>query len=630
MSRSFAGAFDAESRLDVSRLDRLFAPDARSLLDHGELRATCRPPGADAGGILCLLDGHLDNADDLRLELEARTPPHDSIELLLADCWRRWGSELLPRLRGDFVLLLWDTERREGLLARDQLGARPCFVCERASGVYFASEIRDLLALLPTRPAPDATSVAHWISVSARTDLSTFYEGIERLAPGTALLFDRRGARRWRYWSARFCEPLDLGRDELVARVQAELERAVRRRLAPGAGASTGVLMSGGLDSSTVAAIAAAQTGAGVRACSAEFPEHAAADEAELIAELARALALPSLRATVVPGGLLASAVESIATWQTPLLGWGDFWALPLMRAAARDGVTVMLDGDGGDELFGVRDYLLADRLRQSHPLDVVSLARRLPGAGARPPRRQLAAMIGSRAFAGALPYGPHRLLQRAIDARRAPPWLRPAARRELLRSGDPMAWKRLDGPRWWGHAAYAMTQAIEQTGMFEHQRRRAALAGLEARHPLLDLDLVELCLQAPPRDSFDPWLNRPLLRSATRGLLPDSVRLRAGKARFESLIVDCLRGPDARAMRRLLLGPGAQIGAYVDVAAMRTGLLDSSALLEASPLSWMWQLWRLVNVECWLRAQDGSLDQLAPLMSPARVVIATPAVACS
>jgi hypothetical protein len=139
---------------------------------------------------------------------------------------------------------------------------------------------------------------------------------------------------------------------------------------------------------------------------------------------------------------------------------------------------------------------------------------------------------------------------------------------------------------------------------MFEHHRQRAAAAGLQARHPLLDLDLVALALRLPPLASFDRYRNRPLLRAALAGRLPDSVRRRPGKALFDSLVVDSLAGADGPLIRRLLTDPGAEIRAYVDQRRVRRDLLDSDRLRRERPFDWMCQVWRLTTAECWLRAQ--------------------------
>jgi asparagine synthase (glutamine-hydrolysing) len=600
MTRWLAGVFDPSDRADCSRLAGALAPHAATVLALGPLRIAHSGPASDTRLPLCLLDGFLDNASELRaaLELPADTPPEE----VLAAGWRRWGRGLPPRMRGDFALLIWDHEHAEGLLARDQLGVRSLFLHDAGGGLCFASEIRHLLALLPRRPAPDPVGVAHWLTMGQRPGSATLYAGIRRLNPGALLQLDRGGVREEPYWAPRFSEPLSESEPQLAARVRGALDRAVARRIA--VDGLTGVLMSGGLDSASVAAVAATQAPGRVCAYSAVFPEHPAVDESALIQELRDSLDLGGVTAEVRAGGMLASALESIEAWEMPLLSWGDFWALPLLRAAAAEGVAVTLGGDGGDELFGARTSLLADRLRAGHPLQAVALAHELPGAGNRPARRDVARIVAGTAVAGALPYRLHRLARRPFARRGAPGWLRPQAARDLLDSEDPLAWKRMDGPRWWAEVAHGLTRGVEEIGVFEHQRQRAASAGLEARHPLFDLDLVELCLRQPPLATFDRHRNRPVLRAAMAGLLPDAVRLRPQKALFDSVLVDSLAGPDEALARALLSDPGAELRAYVDQGELQRTLFDDAAQRRRQPFRWMWQLWRLSTAECWLRAQ--------------------------
>jgi len=535
---------------------------------------------AAGDGITCHLDGHLDER------------PAD-------------GTMSPEQLRGDFALVAWDPGRREGFLARDQLGVRPVFFAEVSGRLFFASELRDLLELLPATPGPDADGVAHWIALSTRPGTGTLYEGVERLGPGEMLRFGPGGVSRSRYWAPRFEEPLELAAGEWAERVREGLRVAVQRRLDPEAG--TGVLLSGGLDSASIAAVGAGSLSA----------------EAGLIGELRDALGLGGLVAEVRPGGLLASVFDYTAAWRAPLLGWGDFWTLPLLQAAAAGGIGTVLGGDGGDEVFAPRAYVLADALRSGQPRRVLQLARRLPGSGPHVGRRREAAMVARLALAGALPPRPAGWgLPGADDG--APAWLTRSARRRLRRSDDLDGWKRLDGPRWWAFAAHGISSGIESTGVFEHQRRRAAMAGLEARHPMLDLDLVELSLRQPPERTLDPRFSRPVLREAMAGLLPDSVRLRPQKALFESLIVSAMRGPDAAGIEEILTSPDAEVGAYVDREQMVATLFGTERVINAEPFRWMWQVWRLLTAEVWLRslAAGNRLPEPKIASSQARVEV--------
>jgi asparagine synthase (glutamine-hydrolysing) len=603
MTRWLAGTFDRGAQTDSTRLPRALAPHAATIAEQGQLQVAYSGEPSHERAPLCLLDGFLDNAAELASALDCQGTPDERV---LAAGWRRWGRELPARMRGDFALLVWDEERGEGLLARDQLGVRSLFLHDASGALFFASEIRHLLALLPRRPAPDPVSVAHWITMSNRPGSATLYEGVRRLDPGTVLALDRDGVRELRYWAPRFREPLSEAEPQLSEQVRVSLRSAVARKLSHEG--LTGVLMSGGLDSSSVAALAAAAAPGRVCAHAAVFPEHPAVDESALIAGLRESLSLPGVTAEVRAGGLLASAIESLAEWQLPLRSWGDFWALPLLRAAAASGVQVTIGGDGGDELFGARSLLLADRLCEGHPLQALALTRELPGAGDRPARRDVARIFANTAVMGALPRRLHELLLLQAERRATPAWLLERTRRDLPESDDPLAWKRLDGPRWWAQIAHGLTRGVEETGVFEHQRRRAASAGLEARHPLFDLELVELCLRLPPLATFDRYRSRPLLRAAMGGLLPDAVRLRPEKALFDSLLLDTLAGADDAAVRALLCDPRAELAAYVDLPAMRGALFDGA---ERS-FRWTWQVWRLASAECWLRAQSGGEEALA------------------
>ncbi len=598
MRRWILGAF-GPGGLGASRLAKALEPLEANTLESGALRLAYSGPPAHSLRPLCLLDGIIDNAAELRAELGLTGAVEE--EELLATGYRQLGAELPARLRGDFAVLLWDPERGEGLLARDQLGVQPMYIHESDGGVLFAGETRHLTAAMPRRPEPDRASLAHWIATSNRPGMQTLWTGVRRLHPGGALRFGPKEASERLYWEPTFEEPLELPSDRLAAEVREGLERSVLRRL--GGPGVTGVLMSGGLDSSAVAALCAQSDAGEVYACSGTFPDHPEADESKLIAELRAALGLPGPVLEARPGGLLASALEHLDAWQMPLLGWGDFWMLKLMRAAASEGVGTLLDGDGGDELFGPRSHVLADRLRGGHLLDARRLARELPGGGPHVPCRKVAGMLWEVGVKGALPFTPHDLRRGATVRRSAPSWLRPETLADLVASDDPFAWKRLEGPRWWAHAAHGITRGIEEAGVFEHQRRRAALAGLQARHPLLDLDLVSLALRQPPRATLDHRFSRPVLRESMAGLLPDSVRLRPAKARFEGLIADSLDGPDGTAVKEILTAPDLELAAYVDPRQMRRALFDSDELRRENRFRWMWQVWRLLTAELWLRS---------------------------
>jgi asparagine synthase (glutamine-hydrolysing) len=185
--------------------------------------------------------------------------------------------------------------------------------------------------------------------------------------------------------------------------------------------------------------------------------------------------------------------------------------------------------------------------------------------------------------------------------------WLRPAARAAVAGAGDDAAWWSEGRPRWQAQLAWLLTDGRAAMGMQDHLRRIAAESGVRAAHPLLDVDLIELMLGLPPQLGFDPELDRPLLRRAMTGLLPDAVRLRADKVSFNALLLDALVGPEAAAIDTVLTHPTPELAAVVEPGALRR-------LWHAGPSGhphggWAWSLevWRAFSAETWLRRGSGA-----------------------
>jgi asparagine synthase (glutamine-hydrolysing) len=329
-----------------------------------------------------------------------------------------------------------------------------------------------------------------------------------------------------------------------------------------------------------------------VHACSVTFPRHPAADESSLIAEVAATIRAERTTLPFQGGSALAAAERFIEEWELPPPVPNHFVWEPLTRAAALAGVRVMLDGEGGDEAFGLAPFLLADLVMRGRPLAALRYARAIPGA--RRSRRLMIEQLLEYGLLGAVPHGAHH------RAAAGPSWLAPRAR--ALLDHDRWRWKLADGPRWWAQLAYALTLQPERLGAWDYFRRRAASAGLTARHPLRDLDLVELVLGLRPELSFDAHLTRPLLREAMAGAVPDKVRLRAGKSLYDALAADALAGPDLAVARTLLAARDAEVRRYTEA--------DSVARLLCVPRGaasgWSRPVWRLATAELWLRREAG------------------------
>jgi asparagine synthase (glutamine-hydrolysing) len=600
VNRVLAGIFEPDGarapERSRERVRRALAGEGDASL-HADDRLTLAWTGggepAAAPGARCLLDG---------IVYEPRWD-----ERALAAAWAGEGEAALTRLRGDFAVILWEPETGRGILARDQIGGRSLVYAVRDGALLFATEVRNLLAMLDRRPAPDDAALTRWLALERVPRGATFYEGVRRLGPAELLPLEARPAPR-RWWRPEYRPPLRASRAEIVERLRGALENAVARR-SEGARRAA-VLLSGGLDSSAVAAF-----GAPAAAYSAVFPEHPSIDESALVDLLTDELALPGTRIAVRGGSVIAGSLEYLMRWELPPVSPNLFFWMPLLRRAAQDGTDVMLDGEGGDEVFGLSPGLIADRVLRGRLVSAFALTGEIPGAGPHPPLSSRLRLLRRYGVRDAAPPWLHRAVRRRRGAGHyAPEWFTDAAARAHFAADRSAEWKAADGPRWWAWLAQAAGQTEQPALVFDHVRRRTALAGLEARHPLVDVDVIELMLSAAPELSYDVLHSRPLLRECLAGLLPDEVRLRPQKSTFDALFQQCLAGTDLPAVRRLL-GPDAEVSRWIRLDVLRRALLDAGPPDHAGARRvWASNVWRTVTAECWLRFQRDP-DELSRLV---------------
>jgi asparagine synthase (glutamine-hydrolysing) len=599
-----AGVFDPHASPAQRRALLGATGSSDALLEDGPLTvAAAQGPRNGHGRIVCVLDGMIYEPE--RLGTALAEPATGRPETLIAKAWEQLGDRALELLRGDFTVLLWDSARQHGVVACDHLGTRSMSYAASGARLVFGSEVRDVLPLLPRRPEPDEAALAHWLAGAGPPGGRTLYAGVLRLLGGRCLRFSESGCGESAWWRPRYSPPISRSREELVETLLHLLEQSVRRRLTTDG--KTGFMLSGGLDSAAVAGVATGGgTTRGLRAYSAVFPNHPTVDETAFVDRLCDRFRLRSVRVEADVGPLLDEALDYLHTWQLPPSSPNLFFWMPLLRGAAADGVQVLLDGEGGDELFGVARWLVADKLRQRHPLTAWRLARRFPGAGDAPALRPLIDIVLQYGVRGVVPWRLHHAVRTARGPRRyAPQWLTPSAQRAYFESSDPWVWKQLTGPRWWAGLLEAMTNTEGAVVARDHVRRRAAIVGLDARHHLLDVDLVEFVLGIDPEEAYNPHLSRPLLRESVRGLVPDEVRRRPTKSTFDAVFHRSLVGPSWPSFVRLLSARDAEIRRYADAA-------DVEAMLRgpAPPQgrrAWSIALWRLATAECWLRAEAGA-----------------------
>jgi asparagine synthase (glutamine-hydrolysing) len=160
------------------------------------------------------------------------------------------------------------------------------------------------------------------------------------------------------------------------------------------------------------------------------------------------------------------------------------------------------------------------------------------------------------------------------------------------------------------------LARGIDAVGIFDHTRRRALDSGLHARHPFLDVDLIEFALAMPPEITFDPSHSRLLFRESLDGILPDVVRLRRGKTQFSSISYEHLAGPERDAALALVGRRDGRLLArgLVDEDRLRRHLLRGPEHHPRSVLGWTDELWRLAAAEIWLSSREDPAEVSAIL----------------
>ena len=449
-------------------------------------------------------------------------------------------------------MIALDRERATATIVRDHLGGRPLVHALMGGGALFAEHERAIVELLSSTPGPDRLALAQWIERGSVPPGRTLFEGIRRIPPAHRVLLSAGRVAVEPYWRPRYEGVVAGSREAIAERLRTAAFAAVQ-------GAARGarqpaVRLSGGLDSACVAAGLAAQQMSASRALAlgTVFPTHPETDERELIQATARHTGLPL---ELIPfddrASILAPALEHIDRWSLPPVTPNLFVWKPLMASARRLGVDVMLDGEGGDELFGFAPHLIADMLRTGRALTAWRLTRRIPEVGANAGVRMRLRAMRVYGVSGLIPSALKRRRRRTASS--SPGSLLLAADASaLLELADGRQARRLDGPLWWRALAEDLTQAGEALGVSGHLRRESIDERIDRRHPFLfDLDLLRTVLADPPGMQFDPIRDRALLRDALAGHIPEAVRTRYAKSFFTDLAA-----PGAAAEGAHLAGP--------------------------------------------------------------------------
>ncbi len=350
-----------------------------------DLTRAGRQPMADTAGRMWItFNGEIYNFQDLRHELEDRGHRFrtaSDTEVIL-ESYRAWGTDCLCRMNGMFAFGLYDSETRRLFLARDRAGEKPLFYRHARERFTFASELKALMADATCPRILDFEALNYYLAYGYVPGALCILKGVFKLPQGHAMLYDleKDALHIWQYWQ--LPEPTtkaELCADVLMAELESLLEDSVRRQLV--ADVPVGIMLSGGIDSSLVTAMAARVSPGPVRTFTISFPGHAQHDEAPYARTVARHFGTQHTELPAEPASV-ELLPELARQYDEPM---ADSSMVPtyLVSRMIRQHATVALGGDGGDELFG--GYLhYAWILRQEYVRRFLPLPlRRLIGASA-------------------------------------------------------------------------------------------------------------------------------------------------------------------------------------------------------------------------------------------------------
>jgi asparagine synthase (glutamine-hydrolysing) len=569
-----------------------------------DLASGQQPLANEQSTIWITYNGEIYNHSETRAELEAAGHEYrtKSDTETIVHAYEQWGDDCVHHFRGMFAFAIWDATRRRLLLARDRLGVKPLYWCRSGDCLIFGSEIKAILESGLVRPEANSPVLAEVLTTRYTSDEHTLFRGIYRLLPGHLLVFENRRIKIKRYWDIPTGEPSPARSSAgLVARFRALLEESVRLRLM--ADVPLGLFLSGGIDSSAIAALMAPMMGRPLQTFSVAFKDRAFS-ELEYTRVVAKAINADAHEIVIDERDFFGALPRLIWHEDEPIAHPSSV-PLYFVSKLAREHVKVVLTGEGSDELLaGYGKYpssLVNWRAGQLYAAVAPEAMRawvrerivpHLPGRAGRYAARSFLGTLQSPEavffdnFAG-IPLAKLRSL---------------VSTSAFAASRDPYATSRawLDRPAPGTPLLHRVLYADLKTYLVEllmKQDQMSMAASIESRVPFLDHRLVEFTAALPPRLKLRGFGTKWILRAAIRDVVPAAIltRQKMGfpvpfaawmRTGWQQVARDVLL--DSRSRQRGVIDPGAVERLIAAHASGRTN--DGDAL------------WSLLNLELWYR----------------------------
>jgi asparagine synthase (glutamine-hydrolysing) len=601
-----------------------FAALAHRRLSIVDLSTGQQPTCNEDGSVWIIFNGEIYNHAEIRAELERHGHVYrtKSDTETIVHAYEQWGDECVHRFRGMFAFAIWDAPKRRLLLVRDRLGIKPVYWARSGGTLLFGSEIKAILASDLIAPQANQDVLPEVLSTRYTSGTDTMFRGIHKLLPGHRLVFENGHVDIEQYWDVpvgsdgrsatlrqaqgrpeRSRGPKAVAEREIVPRFRELLEESVRLRLM--SDVPLGMFLSGGIDSSAIAAIMARMIDRPLETFSVAFKDRAF-NELEYAREVARAIGANS-HEIVIDDRDFFGALPKLVWHEDEPIAHTSSVPLYFVSALARQHVTVVLTGEGSDELLaGYGKYLrlslnwragtvyerfIPRALRTSVANGVVP---NLPGRLGRIARRTFLAMDRSPESMFFDNFASIRLRdQQSLLA----PGLRAAATRANAYGPSREYFEKPNGPSTLlDRLLYAdiKTYLVE---LLMKQDQMSMATSIESRVPFLDHKLVEFAAQLPDEWKLRGFTTKRVLRESMKGLLPESI-LNRPKMGFPVPFASWIRGSWNAVARDVLLDPRSRQRGIIDPSAVDRLLRDhAEGRTDGGD-----RIWSLLNLELWYR----------------------------
>ena len=564
-----------------------------------DLQGGHQPMAADGGRVWITYNGEIYNYIELRRDLAARgfaCSSQSDTEVLLQS-FVADGDACLDALNGMFSFAVWDGRERSLFAARDRFGIKPFYYFWDGESFVFASEIKSLLLHPGVRAAVDYDALDDYLDLQYCLGDKTLFAGVKRLEPGHALRLQDGRLRVWRYWDMVFGEAAAASDpDEAVEELRALCEDAVRLRLR--SDVPVGSHLSGGLDSSAIAAIAAPRLEGRLQVFTGGFKERSKYDESSYARLVAERVGAEYHEVFPQSSDLADTFADLVYYLDEPIAGAA---VLPqyFVSKLASSRVKVVLGGQGADEVFcGYARYLVAyleSGLQQAvygegeaPAADLARMAANLPYLRGYEP--MMMGFFGSDLFGDpAARY--FRLLRRSenMDSILQRPRGGDYSTAEAFRA----EFERPDSQALIDRMTYMDTKNHLQS-LLQLEDRTSMAVSLESRLPLLDYRLVERALAVPAAGRFADGRPKHLFRRAVEHAVPPEIMQRRDKMGFPVPIFEWFNGPLKGFVEDILLGATTRQRGFFRMDQVEACLRAEKPFGRT--------VWGLLSLELWFR----------------------------